>query len=305
MLPSVGFLHKWAYFFKKAFQGIREALVLHLLTIGTICISLVIFGAFLMILHNLNLWVVAWGESRIQVTAYLKKGVSMADVRLLQKDIRDFREVKAIRFISEAEALSRLKDDLGPQAGILEGLKDNPLPASLDVSLRKDYRTSEAMEKLALRLKSLDGIDEVLYGQEWMQRLLSFINLLKVMGVGIGGLLMFAVIFIISNTIKLTVFTRLEEIEIMRLVGATEVFIKAPFIIEGMIQGLLGALFAIGALFGLYLATIPAFEAYPQISLIGIRLDFLPWNRILHICLGGIAVGIFGSFISLIRFIKQ
>ncbi len=300
----MSFIYKWTYFFKKAFQGIREALVLHLITIGTICISLIIFGAFLMIIYNLNLWMEAWGGSRIQVTAYLKKGVSMAKVRLLQKSIQNFSEVLAVRFVSKEAALSRLKDELGHQAGILEGLRENPLPASLDVSLRKGYRNSEAMERIALRMKSLDGIKDVLYGQQWMQRLLSFINLLKVMGAGIGGLLMLAIIFIVSNTIKLSVFTRLEEIEIMRLVGATETFIKAPFIIEGMIQGLLGALFAIGGLFLLYWATTPVFEAYPQISVIGLRLNFLPWNRIFQICAGGMLVGIFGSFISLLRFMK-
>ncbi len=298
------FLSKWSYFVKKALAGIREALVLHLVTIGTICISLMIFGAFLMIIHNLNLWMEAWGGSRIQVTAYLNKGVSMTKVRLLQKGIQDFREVRAVRFVSKEEALSRLKDELGPQAEILEGLKENPLPASFEVSLKKDSRNPEAMKRLALRLKFLDGIKEILYGQEWMQRLMSFISFLKVMGAGIGGLLMLAIIFIVSNTIKLTVFTRLEEIEIMRLVGATETFIKAPFIIEGMIQGLLGALFAVLALFMLYWATTPALEAYPQISLIGLRLHFLPWNRIFQICVGGMGVGILGSFISLLRFMK-
>jgi cell division transport system permease protein len=297
-------IHKWNYFFNKALQGIREAPVLHVITVGTICISLVIFGSFLMILHNLNLWMDTLGGSRIKVTAYLKKGVSSAEVRSVKKAVQGFPEVRTVRFVSKEEALSRLKAELGPQAGILEGIKDNPLPASFEVNLKKGSQNNEAIKKLALRLKSFKGVKEVLYGQEWLQRLWSFINLLKLWGAGIGGLLMLAVIFIVSNTIKLAVFTRQEEIEIMRLVGATESFIKAPFIIEGMIQGLFGALFAVAALFLLFWVATPAFEAYPQISLIGIRLDFLPLNRILQICAGGVAVGIFGSFISLLRFMR-
>lgn len=292
------------YFFKKAAQGFFQTPLLHLLAVGIISISIVIFGAFLMILHNADLWMDTWG-SRIQIIIYLKKGLSGDEIRKISDIIKGYREVKTVHFVSEKEALARLKEELGSHSRVIDGLDENPLPPSFELILGENYRNLETMEKIAFRMKKLKGIDEIHYGQEWAKRLSSFISLLKMMGALLGGLLLLAVIFIISNTIRLTVLNRLDEIEIMRLVGATEGFIRIPLIIEGVIQGLFASLFAIGILYILHLVISPMLELQSQEVFGGIRISFLPWERLVQIAGGSAVVGILGSLLSMIRFMRR
>jgi cell division transport system permease protein len=298
------FIRYLPYFLKQALKGIFETPLLHLVAVGIISISIVIFGAFLIILHNADLWMENLG-SRIQITIYLKKGLSRDEIDIIRDLIKGYQEVKSVHFISEKEALARLKAELGPHSGVIEGLDENPLPPSFEVVLKEKYMDLDTMRNIAMRIKGLRQIDEVLYGQEWAKRLSQFIRLLKMVGIVIGGLLLLAVIFIVANTVRLTVLNRMEEIEIMRLVGATEGFIRAPLIIEGMIQGLSGSLFAIGILYILHILFTPVVVLQTQAALGGIQISFLPLEMLIQITAGGTIVGIFGSLISMIRFMKR
>ena len=187
-------------------------------------------------------------------------------------------------------------------AGILEGLKDNPLPASLEVKLRPQFGRAGNIEDLSGRLERLPGVDEVHYGRRWVAKLKIFVEVIKLVGITVGGLLLFATIFVISNTIKLTFYSRQEELEIMRLVGATDFFIKTPFLIEGLLHGLGGALLAAGGLSLLMLFLFSHLD-------LPLRLAILPGSltpvQIVTGFLGlGLILGALGSTVSLRRFLR-
>ena len=199
-------------------------------------------------------------------------------------------------------AIQVFKNELKGQKGILDELGANPLPSSFEIGLKKPFRNSDGVRTIVAKLKVLEGIDDIHYGQEWVDRFTAFLSFFKAAGLIIGVFLLISTIFIISNTIRLTVYARKEEIDIMRLVGATESFIKTPFFIEGLFEGLAGAILAFimfNAVRYMLLKNIPASFS----SLINIPF---PVTDFMIILLGiGTAMGVFGSFISLTRFLKQ
>jgi cell division transport system permease protein len=291
------------YIFEDALVNIRRSGWGGVASIGTMAVSFVIVGIFLIITGNLGALVAEWKE-QFQVTVFLEDGISGEQLALVRKRIQSERAVKAVTYTSKAEALQQFKRELQGKESLLEGLGENPIPASLQLRVHEAYQTPEALRQLTSSLSRLEGVEDVMYGQEWVDRLSSVIRLLRLLGLSVGLALGLASLLIVSNTIRLAVYARAEEIEVMRLVGATRLHIRAPFLLEGMIQGLLGAGLALLLLFGAYRATLWQLQVTPgQIFGMGVG-SFLDPQWAFLMVVAGAGVGAFGSLISVGRFLR-
>jgi cell division transport system permease protein len=289
------------YFLRKALGNIWTNPFLSLVTLSTIAISMLILGLFSLIYLNVQQSLHQMG-GELQITAYLQETISSEQAKVLRSKVADWPEVERITYISKELALARFRSQLREYAGILEGLKENPLPASLEVTLMPQYGRSGNIKELSTRLGRLPGVAEVQYGRKWMAKLRVFIEVMKLVGITVGGLLLIATIFVISNTIKLTFYSRREELEIMRLVGATDFFIKAPFLLEGLLHGLGGALLAAG---GLSLLMLFLFSHLDLPLRLAVMAGSLPTGQLVAGFLGlGLLLGVLGSMVSLRRFLR-
>ena len=289
------------YFLRKALENIWTNPFLSLVTLSTIAISMLILGLFSLIYLNVQQSLHQMGDE-LQITAYLQETISSEQAEVLRSKVADWPEVEGITYISKEQALARFRSQLREYAGILEGLKENPLPASLELTLMPQYGRSGNIKELSTRLGRLSGVAEVQYGRKWMAKLRVFVEVMKLVGITVGGLLLIATIFVISNTIKLTFYSRREELEIMRLVGATDFFIKAPFLIEGLLHGLGGALLAAG---GLSLLVLFLFSHLDLPLRLAVMAGSLPTGQLVAGFLGlGLLLGVLGSMVSLRRFLR-
>lgn len=296
-------MERLRYIVQDALVNIRRSRWSGVVSIGTIAFSFVIVGIFLIITRNLGALVSEWKE-QFQVTVFLEDGITGDQLTLLKKRIQSERAVKAMTYTSKEEALRSFKRELKGQESLLEGLGENPIPASLQLRIHEAYQTPEALRQFTASLSRLEGVEDVQYGQEWVDRLTAAVRMLRLLGLSVGLALGMASLLIVSNTIRLAVYARTEEIEIMRLVGATRLHIRAPFLLEGMIQGGLGAAVALLLLFGAYRATLWQLQLTPgQIFGMGVG-SFLDAHWAGAMLVAGAAIGAFGSFISVGRFLR-
>ena len=288
-------------FCQKAIHDIRTNRFLNTVTVITIGLSVLIVSAFTLFIVNAGDMMRDW-EKGVQLMAYLEPDIQEA-VRLEKKDrIQSMPGIAKIRFISSVEALHQLKMQMKRQSAILKGLDKNPLPDAFEIRMTGAARDLQQVEALANRLESVEGVAEVEYGQQWLGRFLDIFNLLRLAGYAIGGIFFMAAVFIVANTIRLVLYSRQEEIEIMRLIGATDGFIKAPFYIEGLIQGACGGIIGIAALFLAYFLVASNIQQDFSSNLLTIR--FLPPVIVLSIILCSMFVGWLGCYLSLKQFLK-
>ena len=283
-------------------RSLRELLWTHLLTAGIMAATLSVFGGFLIIQGNVGRLVKGWSDE-VQVFAYLKDGVDAAAAQTMRARVAAYPEVKAANHVSRERAWDEFKKTLGSQSGILEGLNPDVLPASLDIELRSAYRSRDAVLRVVQRLASLDGVQEVEYPESWLEKIRLLLIGIEWLKWVLGGFLFLVAFLIVGSTIKLAIMARQDEIEIMQLVGAADGLIKAPFIIEGMIQGLAGAGLALASLqvsFSLLSAQLLA----PFGALVaGEQLVFLDTRQCVLLVLMGWLLGTGGSLLSVKRFL--
>ncbi len=299
----VGITRQLGYFIEKALQNIRHFLLINLITVVIISLSLIVLSTFLVVFLNLRAYVETW-QSQIQLTAYLNKALTDEQLRSLEQAITSIPEVKQFHYTSKADALAFLKQAFPEQAAALEGLQENPLPASIDIHLKDNCRDVEQIKYAAAKVERIPGVDEVEYGKSWLEGYERFLRFVRAVALAVGTIVVMATVFIIANTIKLTVYARKEEIEIMRLVGATNFFIRTPYFIEGIFQGFLGALIALGILaacFHLFTHWVTQSSLFPFLLM---NLSFLPLPYVLLIIAGGILTGLLGSLFSLGRYLR-
>ena len=289
------------YFVRQALMSIRKNLSVHILSLGTIVASLLILGAFLLLFGNLNNWLQRCGTA-LSMSIYLKDGISEYRRDKVDAFIRGVPGAEIKRFISKEQALKDLRAALGDDTGFLSRLERNPLPASYEVVFESKGTHAVNPEKMKGKLEKLDGVEDVQYSKEWLKKFEGFLDIVRLIGFIIGGLLCLCVVFIVTNTIKLTLYSRKDEIEILKLVGATDWFVKSPFLLEGMIQGTIGGILAVLMLFLGYLI-LPT----ENISLLGLTLldfVFLPAGYLILILILGTVLGVIGSFIAIGRFFE-
>ena len=291
------------YFFRQAWQNLKQNPWINAITLATISLSFLILGFFLVIFINAKGLLEEWG-GRIRVTAYLSDSLTAERVSRVQEEIRGFKEVQEVSYRSKDAALKALEEKLKGQRGLLNGLPRNPLPSSLEIQLRPEYQNSIGVQSVVAKLRGKPEVEDLQFGSEWVERFSAFVALLQVLGLGLGGMLLVAAFFVTCNTIRLNIFARREEIEIMRSVGATGLFIRAPFYIEGVLQGFLGACLAVGSLFVLFQLFLT--KVYdPLKDLLGnFPLHFLTAEQALAMTLGGFVLGLLGTQVSIGRYLR-
>jgi cell division transport system permease protein len=275
-----------------------------LASIATIGMSFLIIGIFLLVVLQLNALVAQWRE-QFRLSVFLEDRVTQTQLEILEKRIQNEVAVKSITFTSKEEALANFRRELKGQESLLEGLGDNPLPASFQLKIREGHQSPEALKRLSAFLGRLEGVEDIQYGQEWIERISSAAQLMRVLGIIIGSILTLGSALIVSNTIRLAVYARAGEIEIMRLVGATKAYIRAPFLVEGMLQGGLGALLALGVLFAAYRYVAVTFNVTSPLFSLAADRRFLDPSMMAALVGGGALIGAIGSTLSVSRFLKM
>jgi len=301
-LAGEGFLGRLGYFMSRAVINIRQNVFVNVVTIGTITLALLIVSLFLLVFVNLENAAENWSE-RVQVTVYFDHELTPQELAGFRAKINAVPGTARINYVSRDEALKRFKGRLRGQESLLEGVRSEVLPTSLEIALKQSYRETREVEGYVAGLKRIAGISEVQYGEEWVRRFNTFLNFMRLLGALLGGFLVIAVLFIVSNTIKLTIYARRDELEVMSLVGATRFFIKAPFLIEGIVQGAAGSLLAMGLLLALYEGFLHNAGSFLTFNPTTAGLAFLPLEYIVGIILSGVVLGFIGSISSLKRFI--
>ena len=224
------------YYFREVITSMIRNRWMSFASVGTVAVSLFILGVFLILVTNMTKMASSL-ESQVQISAYLHEALTDEGRDEVEKMIKDMRSVSKVEYVTKDDALKILQDRLGEQKKILDALGDsNPLPDSFTVTVKN----ASDVKKTAVMIADLYGVEEVKYGQDVAENLFDLTHLIRVFGFFLMLLLTFATIFIISNTIRLTVFARRREIAIMKYVGATDWFIRWPFILEGIGLGFIG-----------------------------------------------------------------
>lgn len=301
-LAQEGFFGRLSYFSARALANLRQNIFVSIVTVGTIALAMLIAALFLLVYVNLEGMAQGWSD-KVQITAYFDHEPSPLAVAALKGRVKAIPGTAKVVFVTQLEAEKRLRSRLKGQESLLEGITAEVLPASLEISLDREHRESAAVASYVAALKQIAGITEVQYGEEWVKRFNSFMNLFRLMGALLGGFLTIAVLFIVSNTIKLTIYARKDELELLGLVGATRFFIKAPFLIEGVLQGALGAVISLVALLACYYAFLQNAANFLGVNPATAGLSFLSVTHLAAILGGGVLLGFIGSITSLKRFI--
>ena len=287
-----------AYFFQEAFTSLWRSLLMNALSVGTIAVSLFVLGAFLVVAGSLNEVVQRWTQ-KVQVIFYLEDGVETRVRESLQNRLQEDPAVEAVDRVSRQQALERFHSLFRDLRSLPDDLGENPFPASLEVVLKSGHRSPAEVERLVHAFEKAPGVQEVQYDLLWIERLATGARLVRGVGAFLGGVLVLAGIFTISNVIRLTVYAREDELDIMRLVGATQAYVKGPFVTEGMIQGGLGGLLSV--LF-LWLAVRWLTQGLAAGSDLLARAPLeLPPGLPGMLVVGGMVVGVVGSLVSLRR----
>jgi cell division transport system permease protein len=292
-VPSNTFL----YFLREAFRRIWVSKRTSFVAIAMIAISLLIVGCFLLVAENLSRAAAQWqGKSRVIV--YFEPDASPQQMQSVERWLASRPALVQRRFVTREQALARFKTYFANLTEVVGQLDENPFPASFEVDVEPRLAQSKTFIRELGALRSMSGVDQVQYDWEWIERLQRLVYVVNVIGIVAGGILAIAAAFTIANVIRLTMMLYREEIEIMRLVGATERIIRGPFLIEGFLQGTIGGLLSIVLLFALYEAARRTLAPSASILWSFLFLGFLPWQKIAGLVAGGMLAGWIGSWLS-------
>ena len=286
------------YFLEEALTSLWRSRLINALSVGTIAVSLFVLGAFLTVASNLSAVVDRWTD-KVRVTFFLSDGLEAHIRASLVDQLQADPAVESLELVTREEALDRFRTLFRDLRTLPDDLGENPFPASLEVALRPGHTAPEKVRELVARYEKAPGVQEVQYDLLWIERLTTAARLVRGVGALLGGILVLAGIFTISNVIRLTVYARQDELDIMRLVGATRAYVKGPFVVEGMLQGGLGGLLSVLLLWLSF--RVLAADALAASDLMGRAVVFLPRRLTLLIVVGGMLVGVAGSLVSLGR----
>jgi len=283
---------------RETLRSFRRAPMLSALSITTIAFSLFTIGLFGLVAVNMQ-EALRGISTRVEIEAFLLRGTPPETITLAAQDIAAFPEVEAVEYVDEDRALQRAQQELVEFKDAYRDLQVNPLPASLEVRLKEDYRDAVNATAVAKRIEGFPFVDDVRFGREWIERLDRLRNLAGFVGLVIGLAFAAVAVVIIGVTIRMAVLQRAREISIMRLVGATDAFIRGPFLLDGALKGLLGGLLAV-------LLSRAAFELFRRNSTTALHtlLFFEPKHLLLGI-LFGVAIGLGGSLVSVGRHLRN
>ncbi|MBQ1914134.1 MAG: permease-like cell division protein FtsX [Selenomonadaceae bacterium] len=287
------------YFIREVLISLRRNNWMSFASIGTVAVSLFVLGVFMLLVLNMNR-LASTLESQVQISVYFQDDIKDSVRDKVEEDILEMQGIESVKYVSKDEAMERLKERLGDQKYLLDALEEkNPLPDSLEVTVKMP----EMVETAANAIVKMDGVEEAKYGQDVVEHLFDITRLMRIFGLALMVLLAGATLFIISNTIRLTVFARRKEIAIMKYVGATDWFIRWPFLLEGMVLGFIGGIIAALALRSFYAAM--AAKIYSTLAFFPLMPQYPFMNYVsVAIIVSGMVIGTIGSTISLKRFLK-
>ncbi|MDB4872233.1 MAG: Cell division protein FtsX [Gemmatimonadales bacterium] len=276
---------------REALTASRRAPLLSILGVVTIAFSLFAFGLFGLVAINIRK-ALEQVEERVEVRAFLDDSTEIESVAAAMKDIGEFPEVARVVYVSREQALDRARKEMGEFADVFEA---GVLPASIEVYLKSGMRDPTTVKAVADRVRTYHFVDDVRYGEEWVAKLYRLRNIATVAGVALGIAFAAVAIIIIGATIRMTVLARAKEISIMRLVGATDMFIRLPFLIDGLVKGVLGGLLA---LVFVWVANRVVNEYFIQTIFFNREMIFLG-------VVGGAFMGVLGSLVSVGRHLRR
>ncbi len=275
---------------REALTASRRAPLLSVLSVITIAFSLFAFGLFGLAAINIRR-ALEQVEERVEVRGFIGQGTEIESVAAAMKDIGEFPEVARVNYVSEERALERARREMGEFADVFES---GVLPASIEVNLRAGFRSPANVKSVADRMKTYTFIDDVRYGEEWVVKLHRLRNIATVAGIALGLAFAAVAVIIIGATIRMAVLARAEEISIMRLVGATDMFIRLPFLLDGLVKGTIGG----------FLALLFAWIAHRTVNEYFLRTVFFDRELIFLGIIGGAVMGVFGSLVSVGRHLR-
>jgi cell division transport system permease protein len=283
---------------REALLSFRRAPLLSVLSVTTIAFSLFTVGLFGLVAVNLR-EALRGIEERVEIVAYIFRGTPAETIAIATQDIAAFPEVSDVSYVSEEEALRQARSELVEFRDAYRDLQVNPLPASIEVRMKDGQRDAATVSRVAQRLRGFGFIDDVRFGRDWVQKLDQLRNLTGLVGIVIGLAFAAVAVVIIGVTIRLTILQRAREISIMRLVGATNWFIRGPFLLEGALKGLLGGLLSLVLCY----AGFVLFRDNSGGTLSGL-IFFQPAQMVLIIVFG-VLLGLGGSLVSVGRHLRH
>jgi cell division transport system permease protein len=296
-------MRHFQYLVEEALGNIRVNRTTTVIAVATTAFTLSCFGVFLLVYLNLK-ELTGSLQQDIQVVLYLEEGLSPQQVAEVQQRLNGQPEVSTVIFVSKDQALTDFRTQFPSEQRLLQGLGENPLPASFVITPTPQHRSSAAVKKWTERLKSLPGVAEVQYSRDWIENLATIVRYIELGAIAVGMILAAASVTIIASTIRLALYARRDEIEILRLIGATAAFIKVPYLLEGAVLGALGGMLSLVVLRG-------GFEFYriqlgPAGRFLGVESEFgfFPAQVSWVLISLGLTLGCLGSFVSLYDFGK-
>jgi cell division transport system permease protein len=297
------------YFATESVQNFRRNWVMSLGAVITIYLSLLLVGVSLALGAIVNNAVQSV-ESKVSIQIFIKDGAAASDVQALQGMLSSDPDVQSVQYTTKDQALQKFKQDMKQSPEIIQQLEGNPLPASLDVTLKDPHKVESMVAKIkanATFLKIADRPDNpeesLKYGQQVVDKLFAFTNVVRLVGGAFMLMLAVVSLIFINNTIRLAIYARRKEIGIMRLVGASNWFIRTPFLLEGVIQALLGALLAILSIVLLQAAILPRLGAAVPFLPVSVDGGVTAQNAVILVVVG-VFIGLLGSTLALRRYLK-
>ena len=268
-----------------------------LLSTATIALALFVLGGFLIVTANLERLGAEWSSSA-EMSVYLKDEVTDEERRAIERALAPSDIVASQEYVSKETALARFKETFSDLAGSLETLGDNPLPASYEVRLKPGPAAEAGVESLGAQLRETAGVADVRYDRQWLGRLMSAISIIRGVGLVMGAVLTVAAALTVASVVRLALHARREEIEIMQLVGAPPAYIRGPFVMEGVIQGGVGALVALVALAVAFFSLRGSYLTPLAAAVNLTTIDFLPAELAVLLVVGGMLVGCIGGLMA-------
>ena len=281
------------YLLKQALTGMKRAGFMSAACVMIMTFSLLIFGIFLLATANLR-EVLRYAHEKVEIVAFLEDGITRGGLDSLRTELDAIPFIQERRYIDPDEALTQLRSEFGPRSFILEALDENPMPASFEITLKPQYRLKDRVISVAERITKLPGVEDVSYGRGWITRLESIVKMLALIDICVGLIVAVASIVTVSYTVRLTLFARKEHIRVLKLVGATDFFVMLPFLLEGVIHGLISVL-------------ISLFVIYGAFRVIEVRIPqavFMPFGMVLFFAIFGTLSAVLGSWVSLKTFLR-
>ncbi len=289
------------YILKQTGRNLRKTWATQVMTLLTVSLSVLIFSFFYLIHTNILKAGARLGDE-LRLIVYLDDEVVPAMQEQLKKRITDFTEVENIVFISRQEAFTRLGDELGNDQDVLQDMTPAFLPPSIEIYPKKNLKTLTTIKRFSDYLITLPGAQKVQYGQEWVERFGYFNSLLRIVVLLSAGLLVISTVFMVSYTIRLTLFTRHEELELLRLLGATNTYIQGPLLMEGLLQGFMGSGLGLLFLFLLFSWIQLRFSGPGFLKLFD--FTFFPPVVTCTILMVGVLLCSLGSIVSIRKFLR-